>query len=580
MKKTASVASALLGASLSTGVEGQDAQGVSLDPVLPVVQAPETPEQIDARLAWWREAKFGLFIHWGVYAVPAGKYGDNPYYGEWIMHSAKIPVSEYRRFAEGFNPTKYDPSQWIDIASDAGMRYVVITAKHHEGFALYPSDVTDWDIADATPYKRDLLGPLVEASRARGLHIGFYYSHAQDWIHRGGAKAGFNDQDGWDDEHKGSFDEYLSKIAVPQVRELLTRYPIDVLWWDTPSLMNRARAQPFDALLGLRPGIITNNRLGGGFSGDAGSPEQFVPTTGYPGDWETCMTMNNHWGYNAVDTSWKRSPELIRKLADICSKGGNFLLNVGPTAEGEFPAASVEILREIGAWLRVNGDSIYGTRAGPFNAPLSWGCATRKGKRLYLHVFQWPADGQLRVPLLNETATARLLVDRSKPLPVVQRDGVLVIEVPREAPDAVSTVVELDLESDPVVRPLLTTGASVIASEEDVDAIASFAIDGTSAKRWRAPKSTQAAWLELTLSKPSRVNGIAFDEPDVWPRLNQQYDVDVLSEGEWKRVASGKTDGHGVRKWFEPLLTNRLRISLECKAGAPGVAELLVLEPE
>ena len=388
---------------------GASAEGVTVEGATPDRSPPkETPAQRDARMRWWREAKFGLFIHWGVYAVPAGKYGEQDGYGEWIMHSAKIPVAEYRGFARQFNPVKYDPAAWARIAKDAGMRYIVITSKHHDGFALFPSDVTEWDIADATPYKKDLLGPLVEAAHREGLKIGFYYSQAQDWNNPGGAKAQYKEGEGWDDAHKGDFDAYLKNLAVPQVRELLTRYPIDILWWDTPTWMNPQRSAPLAALTALRPGLITNNRLGAGYRGDTATPEQFVPITGYQGDWETCMTMNDHWGYNAADQNWKSAADLIHKLADICAKGGNFLLNVGPTAEGEFPAPCVERLREMGRWLRANGEAIYGTSAGPF-AHLSWGVATRKGDKLYLHVFDWPADGKLRVPLKSKVRSATLL---------------------------------------------------------------------------------------------------------------------------------------------------------------------------
>jgi len=254
--------------------------GVTLDTSGPAAKVAETPAQRDARMTWWRQAKFGLFIHWGVYAVPAGKYGNRTDYGEWIMNSAKIPVAEYRAFARQFNPVKYDPAAWIRIAKDAGMRYIVITSKHHDGFALYPSDLSDWDVADATPYKKDLLGPLVAAAKREGLCIGFYYSQSQDWNNPGGAKSGFKEGDGWDAAHKGDYDAYLKHLAVPQVRELLTRYPIDILWWDTPMHMDARRAAPFVALMALRPGLITNNRLGGG-TGDTATPEQFVPVTGY-----------------------------------------------------------------------------------------------------------------------------------------------------------------------------------------------------------------------------------------------------------------------------------------------------------
>jgi len=539
----------------------------------------ETPAQRDARMRWWREAKFGLFIHWGVYAVPAGKYGGQTGYGEWIMHSAKIPVAEYRGFARQFNPVKYDPVAWARIAKAAGMRYIVITSKHHDGFALFPSDVTEWDIADATPYKKDLLGPLVTAVHREGLKIGFYYSQAQDWNNPGGAKAQYQEGGGWDDAQKGDFDAYLKNIAVPQVRELLTRYPIDILWWDTPTWMNPERSAPLAALIRLRPGLITNNRLGRGFRGDTATPEQFVPITGYKGDWETCMTMNNHWGYNAADQNWKSAADLIHKLADICSKGGNFLLNVGPTAEGEFPAPCVERLRAMGRWLRSYGEAIYGTSSGPF-AHLSWGVATRKRDRLYLHVFDWPADGKLRVPLESKVRSAALLGEPGRRLPLAREPQRWVVSVPAVAPDAVDSVVVLELEGEPVVPALPSTGATATASASLNGSGPENALDGTSGRCWRAPENVNSAWLEVDLGEPLVISGFGLAEPDVWPRMRQKFTLEVLDGPDWRKLTEGKTSGHGLTQDFPAVTARKFRLTMECAQGSPGVAELQLCEPE
>lgn len=553
--------------------------GITVEDAAPSAAVPETPAQRDARLAWWRDAKFGLFIHWGVYAVPAGKYGERTNYGEWIFENAKIPVPVYRDFAKGFNPVRFDAQEWARVARDAGMRYVVITAKHHEGFSLYPSDVSTWDVADATPYGKDLLGPLTEAVRAQGLKMGFYYSQAQDWMHPGGAKRGRKDGEGWDEAHKGSFDAYLRDIAVPQVRELLTRYQPDILWWDTPYLMTPGRAAPFARLLTSRPGIITNNRLGGGFGGDTRTPEGFVPVTGYSGDWETCMTIGRHWGYNAEDTTLKSGPDLLRKLVDICSKGGNFLLNVSPDATGKIPAGQVERLADIGRWLATNGEAIYGTRAGPF-APLSWGSATRKGDRLYLHVTSWPADGKLRVPLLSRATSAHLLAAPGQKLALRAEAERLVIDVPAAAPDPVVSVVVLDLAEPAVTTPIPSLAATVTASAEQPNQRAALANDGSGARAWRAPADVKSAWIEFALPAPAVVSGFGADEPDIWPRMKQSYVLAAEVDGAWRELASGKTHGHGAVGRFPAVKAQRFRLTMECEKGAPAVAELQLYRPE
>jgi len=425
--------------------------------------ANETPQQRDARMSWWREAKFGMFIHWGVYAVPAGTYKDKqiPGIGEWIMWNGKIPVSDYRAFAKQFNPTKFDPAAWAALAHEAGMRYMVITSKHHDGFALFPSAASKWNVVDATPWKKDLIAPLAAAARAQGLKFGLYYSQAQDWNNPGGAKAGMQDGEGWDDTQKGSFDQYLDKVAVPQVTEILTNYKPDVLWWDTPHLMTEPRAAKLAKLLALQPGIIHNNRLGGGYRGDTETPEQTIPATGFPGrDWETCMTMNDTWGYKSYDHNWKTLSTLITNLVDIASKGGNYLLNVGPTAEGEIPAESVKLLKGVGAWMKVNGESIYGTHATPFKS-LPWGRCTVKDAGpdtiLYLHVLNWPADGRLLVPGLSNTILAATLLAGGTPLTSEKSAGGPVLVLPAAAPDAICSTLKLLVRGKPevVMLPVL-----------------------------------------------------------------------------------------------------------------------------
>jgi alpha-L-fucosidase len=443
----------------------------------------ETAEQRDARLRWFREARFGMFIHWGVYAVPAGEFKGQriPHIGEWIMKNAKIPIAEYKAFAPQFTAAKYDPKAWAALAREAGMKYVVITSKHHDGFALYDSAVSDWNSAKASGARRDLLQPLAEATRAEGLKFGLYYSQAQDWVHPGGSINGLKERDpGWDEAHRGSFDDYLRTIALPQVREILGRYQPDILWWDTPVWMNTERAKPLaDAVASLAPKIITNNRLGGSYPGDTKTPEQHIPPRGFPGEmFEVCMTMNDTWGFKSYDTNWKSVRQILRNLSDIASKGGNFLLNVGPTAEGEIPAASIERLKAVGRWMSVNAEAIHGTDASPFPRRLPWGRTTRKtgtdgGITLYLHVWDWPADGKLLLPTLqNKPASAKLLASAAPVTAQTSPEG-LIVQLPNAATDPEISVVALRFDGPLAItqEPFSSPGAdgAIRISPRDAD---------------------------------------------------------------------------------------------------------------
>lgn len=409
--------------------------------------APVAAATADTHMSWWRDARFGMFIHWGVYSVPAGRYEGKeiPGLGEWIMHDAKIPRATYQAYAKKFDPVKYNPDAWVKLAKEAGVKYIVITAKHHDGFAMFQTNASKWNIVDATPYGKDVLKPLAEACRKYGMKLGFYYSQANDWNNPGGAIAG----GAWDSTQNGSMDEYIKNVAVPQVREILTHYgDVAELWWDVPTGMTPERAAQFTPLLALQPGIVVNNRLGGGVKGDIETPEQYIPATGIPGrDWETCMTMNDTWGFKTDDNHWKSSETLIRNLIDIASKGGNYLLNVGPTSLGEFPPPIVDRLHAIGRWMSVNGEAIYGTQASPF-PHLDWGRCTQKRepdavKVFYLHVFDWPKDGRLLVPGLMSVPKQAYLLDGHQALTFESSKDGLVLHLPPTPPDTIASVIAL-----------------------------------------------------------------------------------------------------------------------------------------
>jgi alpha-L-fucosidase len=426
-------------------------------------------------MEWWREARFGMFIHWGVYAQWAGVYhGHQQAHGgaEWIMNRCKIPVAEYQQRAKEFNPVKYDPDLWVRMAKEAGMKYIIITSKHHDGFALFDTKASKWNVVDATAYGKDLLKPLAAACRKYGMKLGFYYSQAQDWNNPGGAVSRKLMREGWPNPdsaaidaytlaHNGhwdpaqetrTFDQYIDQVAVPEVKDLLTNYgDIAVLWWDTPTHMTDEAALKLQALLKLQPNIITNDRLKRpDFPGDTKTPEQKIPTQSQLDgkDWETCMTMNGSWGYKSWDHNWKSAETLIHNLVDIASKGGNYLLNVGPKEDGTFPQESIDRLKAIGAWMKVNQEAIYATKASPI-APFSWGrCTSKEGKNkttLYLTVFDWPTDGKLYIPTLkNEIISAKLLVAGN--VKVKSGNDGITISVPDKAPDSIASVIKIEVK--------------------------------------------------------------------------------------------------------------------------------------
>jgi len=432
----------------------------------PCVAREEKMLEKDARMKWWREARFGMFIHWGLYAIPAGEWKGQkiPGIGEWIMERAKVPVSEYEQLAKQFNPVKFDADQWVQIAKNAGMKYIVITSKHHDGFCLWDSKVSEYDVMDATPFKRDILRELRRACNKHGVRLCFYHS-IMDW-HHPDAQAMFYPNYNDTKQSNPTFARYVENYMKPQLKELIENYgPLGVLWFDGEWIKDWTEPRGKDLykyVRSLQPNIIINNRVGKGrkgmeglskndqeYAGDFGTPEQQIPATGLPGvDWESCMTMNDTWGYKSYDENWKSTKDLLRNLVDCASKGGNFLLNVGPTAEGLIPAASVERLEAMSRWMKVNGESIYGTTASPIGAP-AWGRCTDKPGKLYLHVFDWPSDGKLVVPgVKGQVKKAYLLADTERAKLAAAKDdgGNVVITVSKQASCKIDTVVVLDMK--------------------------------------------------------------------------------------------------------------------------------------
>ncbi|RYG26229.1 alpha-L-fucosidase [bacterium] len=570
--------------------------------VTPQGKTAETKAQRDARLAWWREARFGMFIHWGLYAIPAGEWKGTKYGGgvEWIMNMAKIPVKEYEPLAERWNPTKFDAREWVRVAKDAGMKYIVITSKHHEGFGLWPSKQGDWNVK-RTPFKdRDVLKELAAACKEAGIRLCFYHS-IMDWHH-----SDYLPKRAWDKEGeaKADFDRYVAYIKA-QLKELLTDYgDIGILWFDGEweGTWTSERGQDlYNFVRSIQPKIIINNRVSKGRNGmqgmtegqdagDYGTPEQEIPANGIPGiDWESCMTMNDTWGYSAHDHNWKSAQTLVRNLIDCASKGGNYLLNVGPKAEGTIPQESVERLAQVGQWMKLYGNAIYGTSAGPFPKPLPWGRITRKGNHLYLQVFE--AGSKILLPGFKaDVVSVKEMAGQS--LRVVGRPAggagnVLAAsqyQAPKDVPfRKTEDAVELDLSGLPraafaTVYDMTVRGpVEVVAmlSKQTVDgAIDLLAADATvhgSSARLEGDKKAIGYWTD-----PKDTVGWSFEAVRSEVDVEIEYACEPGSEGAEFTVEvggqtlRGKVESTGSWSTFRKVKVGRVAIVV------PGKTELVV----
>ncbi|MEO7099559.1 MAG: alpha-L-fucosidase [Luteolibacter sp.] len=556
----------------------------------------DTPSEQDAKMAWWREARLGLFIHWGLYSIPAGEWNGRQIggLGEWIIKTATVPVADYQALAPRFNPTGFNAEQWVSTAKNAGMKYIIVTAKHHDGFAMFKSKTDPFNVYDATPFKRDPLAELAFACRKAGMRFGFYYSHDQDWTAPGGAVIGKT----WDKAQDGNFEDYVRTKSIPQFKELLANYQPapDIIWFDTPTTeMTPQLAKQYIELLKQHPKIIWNERLGGGFKGNFRTPENEIPVTGPAEDWEFCMTINNTWGFKKNDRSWKSTESLIRDLIDVTSKGGNYLLNVGPDSEGVIPAPAAQRLAGIGLWLAVNGGSIYGTTASPFKKAPSWGRVTRKSNRLYLHVFKWPQDGKLLLPVSNAPGEASLLSVPGSRLATTSHPHGIEITLPGSAPDPVASVIAIDFDRPimPVLPPVTPQAddGTVVLTAEAADITGEFLRvepgkkpgDVPNLGYWERPaefvewsiRVTRPGWytpsLNYACSDTSAGSDILFSVGD------QKLSGIVESSGDWDQYRTA-TLGQ-IRLEKGDRVTATLKVTRKKEFGAINLRSITLLPP-
>jgi alpha-L-fucosidase len=517
--------------------------------------AGETPQQHDLRMAWWREAKFGMFVHWGLYSIPADD--------AWHMRKQQEPYAEYSKLAEQFNPTKFNADDWMALAHDAGMKYFVLTTKHHDGFAMFHSKASPYNIYDATPFKRDVLAELAQAAPKHDIRMCTYYSFLADWGHPGG-QAGCPH---WDKYQDGDKHAYIQNIALAQVKELLSNYgPLNVMWFDTDGsreITPEESAQLIE-ILKTQPNLIVDPRVPG-VKGDFATAEQHLPLFRPKGDWELCGTVNGSWGY--TNASAKPIEKLLPYMVTAWGMGGNVLMNVGPTREGIIPQDSADDLRKVGAWLKMNGESIYGSTNGPFTY-LPWGTATRKGEMIYLQVFKWPTDGILKVPLANTANKAWLLADSTqKPLTIDKTSDRLLIHLPNQAPDPVVSVVALKIEGEPVTDYVsLALDKSVTASSNPDSAKYMVDLDGGS--RWRNTATT--ASFEVDLGKPS-----TFTTLRIAPFSDMKsYTLEYQDGTTWRPIITGKSLHRDENlETFPAVTAQHVRFSFKDEPKAPEITD-------
>ena len=408
-------------------------------------------DQEHPNIQWFKGAKFGLFIHWGLYSKLAGEWNGKRYYGsgEWIMNQAKIPVKQYEQVAQTFNPVKFDAVEWAQFAQDAGVKYMVITAKHHEGFSMFDSKFTDFDIVDASPYGKDPMKSLAKEAAKRNIRFGFYYSQFQDWHEPNGGR------NSWDfKESEKNYIKYYQEKAVPQLKELMSNYgPLGIIWFDTPGGMSKEETSGFvNDLRKYQPTCLFSSRVGHGLGDYRDFGDSEMPAKVMNGAWESIYTHNDSWGYIKYDMNFKTSDEIIRLLVEVAAKGGNLMLNIGPDGEGNIPPYSFKFLKDVGKWLSKNGEGIYGTTSGLIPQQ-PWGFSTSKTGKQFLHILERPLNNEILIPDFPADVLKVTVLENGEPLEFRKTGNTVFIQLPVGDIYKPNTVIELDYEGELQYKP-------------------------------------------------------------------------------------------------------------------------------
>ena len=467
------------------------------------------------------QGNYAMFIHWGLYSQLGNKVDGETYYGigEWIMNRrmAGIPIAEYKKLANNFNPVDFDARAIAKLARDAGMKYIVITAKHHDGFAMYESQACDFNIVDATPWGKDPMKDLAAACREQGLGFGFYYSHNQDWTFPGGGGGPQVDASG----KPATFDDYFEKKCLPQVREITTQYgPIEIVWFDTPGKMPKHYVEKLvEVVHKNQPGALVSGRAGHELGDYQTLGDMEVPIVNVDGLWESVDTTNDSWAYAWYDENWKSPKQILERLVACVARGGTYMLNIGPRGDGSVSARCATALRHAGDWIARYPQVIYDVQGSPWKHSMPWGDVTQKDNVLFLTVFEWPASGELYLPNIEQDVQeARLLLGSDSTELLCQRRGKhVVVQVPAKAPESLASVIKLTFSEKPTVDPVLTL---------DPEAMTELAVEFADVN---GVKKSEKRWMEKFGEWKRIVHGHDFGAD-----ADLSWEVDVLVPGEYQ----------------------------------------------
>ncbi len=532
------------------------------------------------------QGNYAMFIHWGLYSQLGNKVDGETYYGigEWIMNQrmAGIPIAEYKKLANNFNPVDFDARAIAKLARDAGMKYIVITAKHHDGFAMYESQACDFNIVDATPWGKDPMKDLAAACREQGLGFGFYYSHNQDWTFPGGGGGPQVDASG----KPATFDDYFEKKCLPQVREITTQYgPIEIVWFDTPGKMPKHYVEKLvEVVHKNQPGALVSGRAGHELGDYQTLGDMEVPIVNVDGLWESVDTTNDSWAYAWYDENWKSPKQILERLVACVARGGTYMLNIGPRGDGSVSARCATALRHAGDWIARYPQVIYDVQGSPWKHSMPWGDVTQKDNVLFLTVFEWPASGELYLPNIEQDVReARLLLGSDSTELLCQRRGKhVVVQVPAKAPESLVSVIKLTFSEKPTVDPVLTL---------DPEAMTELAVEFADVN---GVKKSEKRWMEKFGEWKRIVHGHDFGAD-----ADLSWEVDVLVPGEYQvslnyagegrlvwhvgidggeSIQNQQDSSHNYQTfpigWLNFPKNGRYRVSVQCLEGDVGKASL------